>query len=74
LKVEGILLDGRFMHLDMTARQHDGIVNGAWAETREEPPPLMIDIVLNAVWESPRSIDRHGDHAVAQAYNALDFN
>jgi hypothetical protein len=61
------------MHLDMTARQHDGIVYDTWAETREVPPPLM-NIVFNAVWASPRSTDRHVDHAVAHAHNALDFN
>jgi hypothetical protein len=65
------------MHLDMldtTARQHNAIVCGTWAETREEPPPLMIDIVFNAVWASPLSIESNGGHAVARAHHALDLN
>jgi hypothetical protein len=64
------------MHLDMldtTARQHNAIVCGTWAETREEPPPLM-NIIFNAVWASPLSIESNGGHAVAHAQYALDFD
>jgi len=62
------------MHLDMTARQHDGMVNGTWAETREGTPPLMIDIVLKAVWASPLSFESNGGHAVAHAHYTLDLS
>ena len=43
-------------HESKTARR-----NGIWAETREGPPPLMIDIVFGALLNRSHWIDDHED-------------